>query len=170
MSRWSRWSRWKRCQKEGNMMPRVMRCPKWQGHKMGTRCPKQWDSDWVEIQFNDVIILPPREQDWDMTHQKYDVEQYIRRYWINPRFSRRKMRSEWSEEKLKTSERRWKDFRNPRIYEKCGLHKHSSVLVSKILKCIFGTLRCVRCRFWSRKWIQRSQSSQEWLIDHLCSH
>ena len=31
--------------------------------------------DEIEIQFNDVIILPPRERDREMTHQKYDVEQ-----------------------------------------------------------------------------------------------
>ena len=29
----------------------------------------------IEIQFNDVIILPPQERNRKMTHQKYDVEQ-----------------------------------------------------------------------------------------------
>ena len=45
--------------------------------------------------------------------------------------------------------------------KKCELHKHSSALVSKILKHIFEALRCVRCRFRSRKWIQKGSSSQE---------
>ena len=54
----------------------------------------------------------------------------------------------------------WKKFRSPRVSEKWWLHKHSIASVSKILKCIFEALRCVRYRFWSRKWIQNGPISQ----------
>ena len=159
----SGWSRWQRCQKEGDMMPRVMRCPKWQGHKMGTRCPKQirFKMSWNLVQWcNHPAPSGAKSKDdtpeiWCRTiDSKILNKSMIQQNKDEIRTIRREIEVKWSE-------LRWKDFRNPRISEKCELHKHSSALVSKILKCIFEALRCVRCRFWSRKWIQNGPSSQE---------
>ena len=152
----NRWSRWQRCQKEGIMMPWVMRCPKWQGHKMGTRCPKQirFKMSWILVQWcnhpapsgaksrDDTPEIWCKSIRWRETEEIQDSVEY--------RGYQNDQKRIWSQLKstvLKES-------------EKCGLHKRSIALVLKILKRIFRALKCVRCRFWARKWIQNGPISQ----------
>ena len=143
-------------------MPWVMRCPKWWGHKMVTRCPKQWDSKGVEVQFEWCNHPAPSG-----AKSKDDTPEIWCRVVDNKIVKNTKIwqkkdgiRTIIREIEAKWIELRWKDFKNLRISEKSGLHKHSIVWVPKIIKCIFGTLRCVKCQFRSRKWIQNGPISQ----------
>ena len=91
------------------------------------------------------------------------------RCWRKLRFSRIKMGSEWSEEKLKSIELNWVErISGIREYQKdVDCTSIRARWGPKMWKWIFEALRCVRFRMRSRKWMRCNQSFVQPLRDQI---
>ena len=137
--------------------------------------------------FNDVIILPPRERNWKMTHHELKWEGTYHR-WV----MRWRIRIMWvREEKILShsgaissdfkaqltrfdqgwlfGKKKWKYQKNDdkrRFWQESEVRKSTAQagdhVGPKILKRDFELYRAVRFQFWSRKWIQDGRFSQGW--------